>query len=530
MSLFSLSFGIFLAILFIVYFGFSKKQYQWVVLLAASYVFYIFAGARPLVVVFLLTSTVTTWFGALKLGRANAQYKEMLENCPPKGKKALKQAFTKKKRRILTLIAVLNFGILGVVKYTNFFVENVNLLLANSLAEPLPVLNFLLPLGISFYTFQSMGYVIDVYRGRYEPDKNLFQYALFVSYFPQIIQGPISRHTDLAYQLYAPHKFDYQRFTFGLQRTLWGYFKKMVIADRIAVLVSEVFNNYIDYAGFVTFIGMLLYGFQIYADFSGGMDIICGVSEALGIDLTENFQRPFFAKTVAEFWRRWHITLGAWMREYLFYPLAMSKLFGKMSKKLRGAYGPFIAKVLPTSLASFIVFFAVGVWHGASWNYIVYGLYFATFVSTSTLFEPLYKKGRAFFKINPDAVGWKFFQMLRTFLLVTIGRCVAHAVSISSAIYMLKAVVSEFNPWIFFDGSLYKLGLDRPNFNLMLILTAFLLLVDATQECGVHIRAEISKLNIAARWALYYALIFAILILGMYGPGYNASSFIYQQF
>lgn len=529
MSLFSLSFGVFLAVLFFAYFCFPKKlrQYQWVVLLAASFAFYIFAGAKPAVVFFLLASTVSTWLGGLWLGQINARYKEQLKTCQPEEKKALKQGSAKKKRLVLTLIVVLNFGILGVVKYSGFVVENVNTLLAKTTVGALPVVNFLLPLGISFYTFQSVGYLIDVNRGKVEPDKNLFRYALFVSYFPQIIQGPISRYNDLAHQLYEPHSFDYQRVTFGLQRMIWGYFKKMVIADRVAILVSTVYNNYTNYEGFIVYLGALMYGIQVYADFSGGMDIICGVSEALGIDLVENFRRPFFAKSVAEFWQRWHITLGAWMREYVFYPLAMSKPFGKMAKALRGPFGTTVAKIVPTSIASFVVFLLVGIWHGAAWRYVVYGVYQAVFVSSATLLEPLYVKGRARFKINVDGYVWRVFQALRTLFVVSIGRYFAHASTLSDAINMLKATVRKFNPWVFFDGSLYQLGLDEKNFRLMLITIIFLFIVDAIQERGVHIRTEIAKQNIVIRWAVYYLGILAIVLFGIYGPGFDARSFIY---
>ena len=532
MSLFSLSFAIFLAVVFIAYFGFPKKyrHYQWVILLVASYAFYIFAGARPTVVFFLLASTVSTWFGALKLGQVNARYKQQLKTCPPEEKKALKRASAKKKRRILTLIAVVNFGILAVVKYSNFFVENVNVLLVRASASPLPVVRFLLPLGISFYTFQSIGYVIDVSRGKTEPDKNLLRYALFVSYFPQIIQGPISRHSDLAHQLYEPHAFDYHRMTFGMQRALWGYFKKLVIADRVALLTDTVFNHYMNYEGITVFLAALLYGVQVYADFSGGMDIISGISEALGIDLIENFKRPFFAKSVAEFWQRWHITLGAWMREYVFYPLAMSKPFSKMAKRLRGPFGPTVAKILPTSLASFIVFLIVGIWHGAAWRYVAYGIYQAVFVSSATLFEPFYAKCRARFKIDTERFIWKVFQALRTLFVVTVGRCIGHALSLSAAFHMLKSAFTKFNFWVLFDGSLFNLGLDRANFRLMLVTILFLFIVDAVQERGVHIRTKISQQSLPVRWAIYYLGIFAIIIFGTYGPGYDASSFIYQGF
>ena len=530
MSLTSLKFGVFLLALFVVYFGFPKRfrQHQWAVLLVGSYVFYIFSGWK--LAAFLMISTVSTWFGGLVLGRLNAQFKEQVKGAAsPEEKKTLKAISTRKKRRVLLLIVLVNFGILVVLKYSNFAIENLNVLLSK-VASPLPTVKFLLPLGISFYTLQAVGYVIDVYRGKYEADRNLLQYALFVSYFPQIIQGPISRHADLAHQLYEPHAFDYQRVTFGLQRSLWGYFKKMVIADRLAVLTTELAGNYTQYAGFTVFLGAVFYTLQIYADFSGGMDVICGISEALGIKLVENFERPYFSTSIAEFWRRWHITLGSWMREYVFYPLAMSKPFGRMAKRLRKPCGPFVAKVLPTSIASFIVFILVGLWHGAAWKYIAYGLYQAFFVSTGTLFQPIYAKGKALFRVDEERISWKLFQMLRTIFAVTIGRYFVHANTLGSALYMFKATVSKFNPWIFIDGSLYKLGLSAANFNLLLFAVVILFVVDYIRERGVHIRETIARQGVVFRWMIYLAAIFSVIILGMYGRGYDASSFIYQNF
>lgn len=528
MALFSIRFAIFLIVLFPAYFLFPKRyeKYQWTVLLLASYVFYAFAGLD--VMVFLVTTTVSTWYGALKLGQANAWYREQAKGMETAERKALKRASTRKKRWILLAVCLLNFGILAVLKYANFFIENVNSLFGAGTIAPL---DLLLPLGISFYTFQSIGYVIDVYRDKYAPDKNLLQYALFVSYFPQIIQGPIGRHSDLAHQLYAPHRFDYERLTFGLQRSLWGCFKKMVIADRIALLADTVFAGQGgEYVGFTAFIGIFLYGFQIYADFSGGMDIVFGVSEALGINLTENFRRPFFAKSVAEFWQRWHITLGAWMREYVFYPLAMSKGFGKLSRRLRARFGTYAAKTVPSCLASFVVFLLVGIWHGAAWHYVAYGLYYSVLVSGGNLFQKFFEKLRNRLRIDDKSRGWHLFQVIRTVLLCTIGRCFAHAATLGRALQIIKDMFSSFNPWVFFDGSLYTLGLDRQNFTLMLLLIVLLLAVDILQERGVHIRETIARQNIVVRWAVYYTAIFAIVIFGIYGPGYDAASFIYQKF
>lgn len=534
MNLFSLSFYIFLGIVTVLYFIIPKKL-QWICLLISSYIFYTWANVK--IVVFLLFSTVSTFLVGLWLQKANEAFNLKLADASAAGvkvnKKELKKEFTKKKKWILTLGLVSNFLILGIVKYANFAIENLNSVLSMAGANfTLDFISIALPLGISFYTFQSAGYLIDVYRGKVEADKNIFQYALFVSYFPQIIQGPIGRHRDLAHQLFEPHAFDYTRVKFGVQRIVWGIFKKLVIAERVAVIVNEVFTNFrgADYQGIILFFAAFLYSIQIYADFSGGMDIVCGVSQIFGIQLTENFRRPFLAKNVAEFWQRWHITLGSWMRDYLFYPLALSKTFNKLGKTFRKAGFNYAAKVIPTCLASFIVFVLIGVWHGASWKYVVYGVYSAIFVSTATLFEPFYAKCRKFFHVHPERLSFRCFQILRTVFLVTLGRYLSRANSFMDAVLMVKGTFSVWNPWVLVDGTLYTLGLNRSNFTLMLLLIFVLLAVDYLQEKGYHLRESIAQQGIVFRWAIYIIVLFSILTFGMYGPGYDAANFIYQGF
>lgn len=534
MSLFSLTFLLFLVIVLVVYFCIPKR-FQWICLLVASYCFYLSAGIQ--FVGYLLFATLSTYLVGRWLGKLNDNYTQALNNRESMdgapSKKELKAQYTKKKRRVLALGLVANFLILAIVKYADFIIGNLNQIFALfQIGNEISFFNIALPLGISFYTFQSSGYLIDVYRGKVEADKNIFQYALFVSYFPQIVQGPIGRYHELAGQLFASHAFDYTRVKFGAQRMLWGFFKKLVIADRIGVVVNEVFGNYASagYEGFVVFIGALLYGVQIYADFSGGMDMVCGVSQMFGIELAENFRRPFMAKSVAEFWQRWHITLGAWMRDYLFYPLALSKPFNSFSKKLRKLGSNYAAKVIPTCLASFIVFILIGIWHGSSWKYVVYGLYQATFVSTATLLEPFYAKCRAFFKIKPERFSWRCFQTLRTIFLVTVGRYLSRAASFMTAVGMYKATIASWNPWVLFDGTLYTLGLDRKDFQFMVLVIVLLFAVGFMQEKGIRIRETIARQGIVFRWAIYFAAIFGIIVFGMYGYGFDASNFIYQGF
>ena len=351
-----------------------------------------------------------------------------------------------------------------------------------------------------------------------------------MSFFPQIVQGPIARYDQLAHQLYEQHHFDYNRVTQGIQLILWGFIKKLVIADRLAIIVDQIFNNYQSYEGIMLFIAGAGYGFQVYADFSGGMDIARGVSQILGIDLVLNFERPYFARSISEFWRRWHITLGSWMKDYIFYPLSLSKQFSKLGKKTRKILGNYIGKKLPTFLSMFIVFLLVGVWHGSSWKYIGYGLWNGIIIVSSILLEPIYIKVAQKFKVNTESFSWMFFQMVRTFILCSLGRFFSRGLSFLVAIDMMKRTFSKFNPWVLFDGSLLNLGLDIYNILVIIFMVVVMLVVGILQERGVRIRETLAKQNLYFRWLIYLGAIVLLLVVGIYGPGYSATEFIYQQF
>ena len=360
----------------------------------------------------------------------------------------------------------------------------------------------------------------------------MFKFALFVSYFPQIIQGPISRYDELASQLYGEHDYEYGRVKFGVQRAIWGYFKKLVVAERISFLTSYVFENYQleNLRGAILFLSVLLYGIQVYADFSGGMDIVLGISEVFGITLTENFRQPFMAKSVAEFWQRWHMTLGFWMRDYIFYPLALSKPFAKFGKFLRKKIGNRAGKVIPTSLASFIVFVIVGIWHGAAWKYVFYGVFMAAFVSAGTLFADFYASMRKVCHINEEQRWWQLFQTVRTVFIITLGRYFSCAPTLTDALKMWGRTFSVFNPKVIVDGTFYGLGLSTRGLYLMLISVLIIFIVDVIHENGIRIRPALERQHAVVRVVVYIIAIFSILIFGVYGIGFEASNFIYQGF
>ena len=531
MSLFSLLFIVFIAVLTAIYYLVPKKA-QWLVLAAASLLFYVLAGGVK-ASVFLIGSSLVTWFASSQMQKITDRYDELLKTAQKEEKKELKQKAKTEKKKYMLFAVIANLVLLGYVKYFNFLGQQLNHILKlihiPAVFKPFEIL---LPLGISFYVFQSVGYLIDVYKGKVRAEKSYPKTLLFVSYFPQMVQGPISSFKDLGEQLYAPHDFDYMTVKNGMLRTLWGYIKKIVIADRIAIVVADVFTNYAakGYNGGIIFLGVILYGFQIYADFSGGIDIIMGVSESLGITLQENFRQPYFATSVSEFWNRWHMTLGTWIKNYVFYPLALSKPFMNLGKKCRKVFSPAAAKVIPTSIASLISFLLVGLWHGAAWKYVAFGMYQAFFVSTGTLFEKFYAKMRKFFRINESALSWKAFQILRTTAVITGGRYLSRSRGLSEAFRLWKITLKKFHWGVLFDGSMLKLGLDERNINFMIVSIIILLLVDAAHEKGFRFREWIAKQDIVVRWVIYLAAIFSIIIFGIYGQEFNAANFIYQGF
>lgn len=533
MAFVSGAFILFVAAVVLLYF-LVKREWRWTVLLVASYVFYLINSTW--LVLILLAMTLYTYRIARILDRKNqesalylAEHKTALT---AEERKNYKQTAKKKNRRILVIGIVIDLLVLLFFKYTNFFSGNINsLFVLLGIDMEIPMLDLLLPIGISFYTLQAIAYMVDVYRGKFRADNNVFKFMLFMSYFPQIVQGPIARHNELTETLYEGHNFDYKRFTFGIQLALWGFMKKLVIADRIAIPVSEIFDNAGDYSGLIVLFAVMAYGVQIYADFSGGMDIARGVSEIFGIRLTLNFEQPYCAKSIEEFWRRWHITLGAWMRDYIFYPLSLSKAFGNLSKKARNIFGNNIGKKMPSFLAMFVVYFLVGFWHGADWKYVVYGLWNGCFVMSGILLEDVYKAARDRLGIDGESFAWRLFQMIRTFMICSFGRFFPRAASLGAACAMMGSVFKNFfNAAFLVDGTLIKLGLSNANWILLVIMIVILLLVDAAHERGVQIRETIAGQGIVFRWLIYYAALFAVIIFGVYGPAYDSTAFIYQQF
>lgn len=534
MALTSFNFLCFLAVVLILYY-IVPKRFQWMLLLVASYAFYLYSGVAQ--VFFLLGTTIVTYGSGMLMQKRRNRYKAEL-SAEPSMEKEKKQALKKKTaadiHKIQVLTVVLDLVVLAVVKYSDFAIKNINDVIKalGGSKNALPGLNLIVPLGISFYTFMAMGYVIDIGRGKYEAEKNPAKLALFLSFFPSIVQGPISRFDDVGKKLVEQHKLNYENITYGAQLIMWGFFKKLVIADRVAPVVSQIFSvkMFDKLSGTTMFFGMLCYAVQIYCDFSGGIDITRGVAQMMGIELPLNFERPYFSTSVAEYWRRWHITLGAWMREYVFYPIMLSKPMSKLSKKVKDKHGQKAAKYVPSVITPFIVFILIGIWHGANWRYVAFGLYNAVIVAGSVALEPVFKKMAEKLHINTESKGWKVFKIVRTFLILGISKILVKAASLKMAVKTIVKIFTSFN--LAFGSEMVKYGFDLGYKNNIVLGLAVLLLfiISLLQENGVKIRESVGKKFIVVRWLLYFLLLIIILVFGIYGPEYDAASFIYQTY
>jgi len=524
----SLNFFIFFPIIAILYYVIPKK-YQWVFLLIASYFFYLFANLK--FAFFLVSTTITTFYAAIQIGKINDDQKAILaENKELYAKdqiKELKVYCKKQKKQVVAAVLILNFGILVFLKYFNFFSININgiLRLSHSSAS-MPILKLLLPLGISFYTFQAMGYLIDVYRGKYQPEKNLAKLALFLSFFPQIMEGPIGRYNDLAKQLYESHDFDYDNAKFGLQLMLWGYFKKVVIADRAGILVNAVYNNDQNYSGMQIAVTSVIYAVQIYADFSGYIDIATGAAQFLGIKLAPNFLRPYFSKSVSEFWRRWHITLGSWFKDYLFYPLSLSKVGTKLGKFSRKHFSTSFSRNTTAYFGLAVVWLTTGLWHGSDWHYVLYGVYYGVLIILSMQCKPLFQKITTKLQIHTEHFGWKLFQVARTFSLICLGFILFRAENLNVAFSMIKSIFLMSRPQVYtslLNGDFTKTDL------VFLILTVGILLIVSLLQRKKGLRKTLSQQNVALRWAVYCTAVLSVIFLGVLASN-DPSQFIYFQF
>ncbi len=490
----SVDFLIFFPIVTLIYFIVPKKlRYLW--LLAASYYFYMSWNVKY--VLLLIFSTLSTWLAG-----------EIVSRC---------KSTIGKKISVVSCLGI-NLGILFFFKYFDFFLDTINRVLGKlNLQVVDKPFDFLLPVGISFYTFQALGYIIDVYRGNIESEKNPLRYALFVSFFPQLVAGPIERSGNLLKQVREVHTFkvwNYANVSNGLTVMIWGLFVKMVISDRVAILVNNVFDNFYMYGTVTLVAGAVGFALQIYCDFMGYSTIAIGAARVMGFQLMNNFETPYFAKSISEFWRRWHISLSTWFRDYVYIPLG-----GNRCSKLRKYFN------------LMVTFGVSGLWHGANWTYVAWGLLHGIYQVVGDFTKPfrrkLYEKGQ----FKTESFSFKLAQTVSTFILVDIAWIFFRANSIGIAIDYCKRIITKWDPWTFFNGELYTLGLERQEFNILVISVVVLLLVEFIHYFKKQSLVEfLNEQCIWFRWIVIIALISTIIVFGIYGVEFDSTQFIYFQF
>lgn len=482
MSILSFSFLCFFTLFFIIYFLVPKKL-QVYILLAGNIYFYVMFGYMPFL--FILFTTITTFFAAYFIEKHD-------EN----------QQIRKK---ILWTTIITNISILIFTKFLTYSTKMWNLLFHSNIA----LIKIIVPLGISFYTLQALSYVIDIYRKKYKTEKNLLHYLTYMTFFPIIMQGPISRYDQLSKSLLEEHHFKYNRIATGLQLVLWGLFKKMVIADRAAIFVNQLFNNYDTHTGFSIAIAALLYSIQIYTDFSGFVDISRGLSQILGINITNNFNRPYFTTSIAEFWRCWHISLSNWLRDYVYISLGGNRK-GKVRKYIN----------------IFIIFVISGIWHGVGIHYIAWGIIHGLYQIIGSLTKPIKNKIATLIKIKQDVFSYRLLQQIINFALLTFAWMFFRGNGLGATFLMIKTLFVQFGPI-----SVSELISILSESNWIVLIISILILWGTEFAMGFFdIRNKISEQNMWFRWSIYLLLFLSILILGIYGPGFSQGDFIYMNF
>lgn len=503
------------------------SKYQWVVLAVTSGLFYVMGtGAFPLGI---LVTALSTYVCGRALAKSLATQKEALTHCAGKEeKKAVKSAFEKRRKRLQILHFVLNLGILLCGKYTAAllpFLRESHLL---SPATDAFFSNIMMPLGVSFYTLTAIGYVVDVGREQCEAQENPLKLFLYLAYFPAITQGPFHRYEKMRAEFGREHVFDYGRLASGVQRFVWGAFKKLVIADRLGIFVGNVFDGgRPQITGGVYAVAVVFYMLQLYADFSGYMDMALGVSETFDIGLPENFKRPFFSTSVAEFWRRWHITLGAWFKDYVMFSFVMSDAgrgLGKAAKKRM----PNLGKQVTALTGTMLVWLFTGLWHGRTVSYLLWGVYYGVIMCLSLVLEPHFAVWKEKLHIREGKV-WSFVCMARTWVIVFVADILIRTACLAQAGEVYLAIPGRFGLFATL-GTLTDYGLSRYAFWLVLFACALWLVVSVCEERGMDVRARLSALPGPLRWGCYYAVVLLLLITGIYGGSYDTAAFLYQSF
>lgn len=520
--------AIFLPLALIPYAAAPKKIRRYV-LLAESCLFYLMISGK--LILYLIMSAVSVYGFGLWLKKLNDQKSDAIKGAEREEKKKIKRIYKKKTRLVLALAVLIHIGGLLVIKYSDFAAGNINSFFEMmNVGARISIPKFIMPIGISFFTLQAVSYLVDVYRNTVDADRNFLRVFLWMAFFPQIVEGPICRYSQTADGIWKADGIKFDNLTLGLQRILYGMLKKIVVADRLNSLINNVFTDYTQYRGGVIALGAVCYTVQLYMEFSGSMDAVIGTAQIFGVDLPENFRRPFFSRTITEFWKRWHVTLGEWLKDYIFYPITMAKPMQKLTKSARKKLGNHFGPLLAVSVALFCVWFANGLWHGAAWSYIFFGMYHFALILIGKILAPLINGVNGRLKTNTKSKPYEAMQIIRTDILVVIGELFFRANGLRAGMNMFRKMVTDFS-FADFGGGLFKrLGVDYADLLIVGVTVVIVFVISVINEKGYCVRTELKKKNIVLRWCVIYAMIMYLVIFGAYGVGYMSVDPIYANF
>ncbi|MCR5774352.1 MAG: MBOAT family protein [Lachnospiraceae bacterium] len=506
-------FALLLPLTALIYQAAGKKNRRYV-LLAASW-FFFFSLSGILLIANILTSAFV-WVVGNKLESVNAD------------KSIKRKARKKKKKQILVISVVLLLLVLVIFKYLDFLGLNiVRITQIAGIPFDWKVLGLAVPVGISYYTLEAIAYLSDVYWEKTEAEKSFLNVALFMSFFPKLIEGPITRYGGVP-ELFAGDGLVLDNVAYGYQRILWGLFKKLVIADQLAPAVNSLYDgDYMD--GGVALFAALAFTIQEYMDFSGAIDIVIGSARIFNVKLAENFRQPFFAKNASDFWRRWHITLGAFFRDYIFYPISLSKNTAKLSGKVKKVCGASVGRFVTPAISLFFVWLSNGLWHGPRWTYVFYGMYYFVLILIENIVEEPFLKLLERLKLKETSAPVRVFRYVKLLFIVMIGEMIFRAESLSKGFDMLKCIFTDLRFDVMAEN-LENIGIDRYGYIPIIGGLIVVMIVETLKEIGVPLRAKLQALPVPVRFGFWYVCIFVVIIFGAYGTGYDVEDLIYAQF
>ena len=490
----SLKFLCFFPLVFLTYYLAPKKvKKSWLIL--CSYYFYMSWNLKYGLLLF--GCTVVTYYAALPLDRS-----------------LRKESNKRSDAYILTSALIIILGVLCIYKYLGFVTNNLSKLLnLLNIVVSIPNVDIVMPVGISFFTFQAAGYLIDVYKGKIPSERNFIDYALFISFFPQLLSGPIGRGEKLLPQIKNTPSISYENLRDGVYMLIWGFFLKLVIADRAALLVNNVYGDFRNHTGSQLILATIIYAFQIYCDFYGYSTMALGTAKILGINLMENFESPYLAQSVKEFWRRWHISLSTWFRDYIYFPLG-----GSRCSRLRIYFN------------LMVVFLISGLWHGSKWSFVAWGLINGLYQVADSILKPVKERTIKTLGVNVDTFSFRFLKGIVTFTLIDISWIFFRANSFMDALRIGKRMVFSMHPTSIIGDQIYNLGLDEKNFRILIISILILICADIAKYKGIELRKWCMNQNWLARVMIISCSITFILLVGIWGNSYDAASFIYFKF